>query len=372
MSCTNDGETVLRPGRRGFTAIVFLFVGAAGSVAADRPERAADCPRCGWAPPATSTTCRVSTVRELTEAVRRARTGSTILLEDGVYLLDRMIDLNVPALVLRSRSGQRSQVILRGGGIDERTVGVALSISAAGVVLADLTVGAVGFHGVQVRGERSASKAVLHNVLVMDTGQQLVKGSAAKNGRSADHGLIACSSFQYSEHAPSDYTNGVDFLNARGWVIRDNYFLRIRGPRERDHSAGPAILFWGGSGDTIVERNLVLDCSRGIALGLIPTANDHRGGVIRNNLVVNLNAWADEGIEANNSPGVRIEHNTVLVEGRLPWSISLRFAGTEALVSNNLTSRSIILRDGAHARLRGNVADARATGLSIPGAGSSG
>ena len=339
------------------------------SVGGSCPSHGAECRRCGWAPPKTTATLTVRRTAELVEALGRVRPGTTILLEDGVYRLRRMLDISVPDVVLRGKRGDRSQVVLCGNGMDERKVGVALSVNAPRVVVADLTVGSVGFHGIQVRGEQGASNVVLHNILVIDTGQQLVKGSTAENGKTADHGLIACSAFEYSDHAPSDYTNGVDILKGKGWVIRDNFFLRIRGPREKGWGAGPAILFWVGSQDTAVERNLVLDCYRGIALGLVSRSSgpqkdeknpfDHRGGVIRNNVVCNLNPWADEGIEANDSPGVRVEHNTVLVEGKLPWSISIRFSATTALVRNNLSNRQILLREGARAELKGNVTDAR-------------
>jgi hypothetical protein len=206
-----------------------------------------------------------------------------------------------------------------------------------------------------------------------------VKGSTSGNGKSADRGLIACSTFLYTDHAPSDYTNGVDILSATGWVVRDNYFHRIRGPRESGYSCGPAILFWVGCRDTVVERNLLLDCYRGIALGLVARSqkpspegaepHDHRGGVIRSNIVCNLNDWADEGIEVNDAPGLRIEHNTVLVEGKVPWSISVRFPDTQALVRNNLTNRQILLRDGGRAEQQGNVTSAKADWFTDPSRG---
>jgi hypothetical protein len=82
---------------------------------------------------------------------------------------------------------------------------------------------------------------------------------------------------------------------------------------------------------------------------------DHRGGVIRQNVVVNLNEWADEGIEANAAPDVRIEFNTVLVEGSLTWSISVRFPQTSGVIRNNLTARQVLFRDGGSATLEGNV-----------------
>jgi hypothetical protein len=167
---------------------------------------------------------------------------------------------------------------------------------------------------------------------------------------------------------PSDYTDGVDLIGTKDWVIRDNRFLRIRGPREKRWSAGPAILAWGNSEGTIVERNVIIDCFRGIALGLGPgafsqprggpTQVDHRGGIIRNNVVVNLNSWADEGIEVNAAPDVRIEFNTVFLEGELPWSISIRFPQSSASVRNNLSSRRVISRNGGTLNVEGNVADA--------------
>ena len=99
--------------------------------------------------------------------------------------------------------------------------------------------------------------------------------------------------------------------------------------------------------------------------GIEPKTNDgsgqpdHEGGIIRRNAVCNLNPWADEGIEVNASPGARVEHNTVLVEGKVPWSISIRFPTASARVWNNLSNRQIILRDGAKADLKANVGNAQ-------------
>ena len=72
-----------------------------------------------------------------------------------------------------------------------------------------------------------------------------------------------------------------------------------------------------------------------------------------------MNPWADEGIEANAARDIRIEHNTVLSEGVVPWSISIRYPVTSAIVRNNLTSRQVLLRDGGRADMAGNVAGAR-------------
>ncbi|WP_169978982.1 right-handed parallel beta-helix repeat-containing protein [Tautonia rosea] len=297
-----------------------------------------------------------------------ARPNTTILLKEGTYRLRRMIDINTSDVVLRGERGDPDRVMLLGAGMNERQVGVALSLSASRITLADITVGNVGFHGIQVRGEKRADHCMFHNVRVINTGQQLLKGSMGSDGRGPHRGTVACSRFAYSSHAPSDYTNGVDVLGGRGWTVRQTIFQRIRGPEGRPQ-AGPAILFWRGSAETLIEGNLVLDCYRGIALGLTnqpeggqgnqAAFSDHLCGAIRRNVVWNLNRWADEPIEANACPGVRIEHNTVLVEGKMPWSISVRFPSTDADVLNNLTNRRIMARDGARLAEQGNITDAR-------------
>jgi len=286
----------------------------------------------------------------------------------GEYRLDRMLDISTPSLVLRGADHDFSKTILRGAGMTEQAVGVAISVSAPQVTIADMTIGYVGFHGIQVRGERGASQVMIHNVHIVDTGQQLIKGSTDGGPMHADEGVVACSTLEYSDHAPSDYTNGVDVLGGNGWSVHDNTLRRIRGPADRRFASGPAILFWANSQDTRIERNTIIDSFRGIAFGLGPGASralarngearfDHQGGSIRNNVVVNMHDWADEGIELNAARGATVDHNTVVTLG-LPWSISVRFAGATAQVRNNLTSRQVILRDGGEATQRGNVAGA--------------
>lgn len=336
------------------------------------------CRRCGWKPPG-GPTVTVSTVAELERAVASVRPGDTILLANGSYALRRMIDIRTADVTLRGKSGDRTRVVLHGAGMTGDSVGVAISVSAPGVTIADLTIRDVGFHAIQVRGEQGASRFTLHNARLQDTGQQLLKGSVSQQSMYADDGLVACSEFAYTKNAPSDYTNGVDLLATRGWVIRDNRFDRIRGPESGGWQAGPTILVWAAAEGTLVERNLIVDSFRGIALGLTEDPSryarngersyDHKDGRIRNNVIVNLNPWSDTGIEANASRGVRIDHNTVFVEGKTPWAIDVRFSTSDALVRNNLTNRRVFQRAGASVTLDGNVMSARAAWFVNPSTG---
>ena len=335
---------------------------------ADEKDVAGECERCGWKRPKAAAVVRVGTANLLHKAVKHARSGGTILVEDGGYELSRQLHITAKGVTLRGMNGERSRVVIVGGGMVDDDVGVGISVAASNVTIADLAVGNLRYHGIQVRGERGAKRTTIHNVRIFDCGQQLLKGSAGFDKQYADEGLVACSTFEYSTHAPSDYTNGVDVLAGKGWKVRDCVFRNIRGPQSRGGACGPAILFWANSIDTVVERNLLVDCYRGIALGLKPGLNkrsrdgekrlDHQGGVVRQNVICNLQGWADEGIEINGCSDFVVEQNTVFVEGKLPWSIGVRFPRSNGIVRNNLTSRRVIFRDGGVARLSCNIGGA--------------
>jgi hypothetical protein len=157
----------------------------------------------------------------------------------------------------------------------------------------------------------------------------------------------------------SCYTNGIDVTGGARWQIRDSVIRRVR--CQNGNLAGPAILLWQGASDSLVERNLILDSSRGIAMGLIG-ASDHTGGMIRNNLI-RWNPGASYAVDVpiyTTSPNARILHNTVLTRGRYANAIEVRFAGASGVeVAHNLHDAAILPRDGAAPALTGNVGAAQ-------------
>jgi hypothetical protein len=189
------------------------------------------CPVCAWQPPVGKRTVDVNDVGRLERAVAEAKPGDTIRIADGTYELRRTLDIKVPNVAVIGRSGDPTRVILQGRGMTNDDVGVAVSVGAADVTIADVTIRRVANHAIQVRGENGASRFVLHNARLADTGQQMLKGSLSIGSTAyADDGLVACSQFAYTVSGPSDYTDGVDLIGASGWTIRDNRFERIRGP----------------------------------------------------------------------------------------------------------------------------------------------
>jgi hypothetical protein len=308
----------------------------------------------------------VSDVAELRSALENAVPGTTILIADGTYDLAGGIDLNVntPGVTLRGASGRRDDVIIVGGGNN-------VAIFADDCTVADLTLRSPTHHNVQVHGEVGVLRTKIYNAHLLEAGQQFVKVSTGvgTGGKFADDGLVACCLIEYTTHAPSSYTNGVDVLAGKGWVIRDNVFRRIRGP---DGVSGPTILLWRNCLDTIVTRNVLVECWRGIALGLGPPDDfsrggssvlyDHQNGLVENNVIVALEEEADAPIENSYALNSRIIHNTMYTaSSAVPWSIEYRFQGTTAVIKNNLANRSIVNRSPGEAAgiEEGNVTDAR-------------
>jgi hypothetical protein len=225
------------------------------------------------------------------------------------------------------------------------------NVPASGFTLADVTVGWVANHAVQIHS--SADDARIHNVGFVDTGEQMMKVSFVEGDpESAERGEVSCSLFEYTAGVgPQYYIGGIDAHQAHDWVVRDNTFRGIRSP-EAD-LAEHAIHFWSLSRNTVVERNVISDCDRGIGLGL--GDRGHVGGIVRNNLV---RTTRDVGIGLESADGARVLHNSIVADN-YPNAVEYRFGGTTGVeIANNLTIGAIAGRDGASGSEAGNVSGA--------------
>ena len=315
--------------------------------------------------------------------VQGAASGTTILLHDGVYDMSagdatsRLV-FATPGVTLRSFSGERDAVVLDG---DYQTDEL-ISVVASGVTIADLTVREAYNHPIHVSGGSAPiSGTRLHNLRVVDPGQQAIKINA--NGQAwADFGTIECSSIELTDAGRSQvrdncYTGGVDGHSARGWVIRGN---RISGFWCAAGLSEHGVHFWSASRDTVVEENVIVDCARGVGFGLGQTGANrvypddpypgvgylgHVDGAIRNNFVAasDPDLFAsqfgfDAGIAIEQARTVLVAHNSV-VSTQAPFSsIEWRWGNTIATVLNDLVSHNLRARDGAQAVLAGNLTGA--------------
>jgi hypothetical protein len=295
------------------------------------------------------------------DEANRAGTVSAIVLLDGSYRLTRPLRITADGLTIRSASGVREQVVLRGNGMRKTArVDNLIEVNGSRVSLVGLTLAEAGNHLVQLRGERDADHFRLINCVLRDAYQQLLKVTSERDGEpSADFGVIRGSSFEYTaDRGPNYYIGGVDLHSGKRWRIEGNSFRNIASPAGR--VAEHAIHIWKNSADNVVRNNLIINSDRGIGFGLTRDWFRHnRGGEISGNVIVHTrpsDPFADVGIALENSPGTVVRDNVVFLGHGYPNAIEYRFPDTEGVViSGNTTNKAITGRDGARALVEGNV-----------------
>jgi hypothetical protein len=319
--------------------------------------------------------------------VDQAAPGTTILLSKGTYPISRTLVFREPDVTLRSKSGNRDDVILDGnqGGLPLRSLNFIpeiIAISASRVTIAGITVRYARDHAIHAYPGPAATDnmehLLLHDLHIYDCGQQLIKvnsnGSKAQP-RWVDRSILECSLVEFidnsvmEDHGSYYYTGGLDAHGGMNWILRWNQFRNIqRQGKMMEH----AVHFWSKSRGTLIENNRFENVWRAIGFGMQTTAGafqrryadgvgdepyyDHIGGIIRNNLVFNkADIHLETGIELMNVLGVEVYHNTIVSLSTPFNSMEYRYPNTRVVMKNNLCSHSIMEREGAQAQLAGNL-----------------
>lgn len=311
---------------------------------------------CGALPAPTNAIYDVDTVPALVQAVQDANQNGgnrTIRVAAGTYNLGQTLLISQPNISIRGATGDRGDVALLGAGMSSNMPHIFL-VRADRFTVADLTLGRVANHGIQIQGELDADDLLVHNVRFIDTGEQMLKGSfnPADTSVGSDRGVVRCSRFEYTAGiGPQFYIGGIDVHNGADREVRDNVFADIRSPD--GNLAEHAIHFWSGSSNTLVERNVIVDCDRGIGFGL--GDRGHNGGLIRNNMVYTTR---DVGIGLESAQGTQVLNNSVYADN-YGSAIEYRFGATSGVtIRGNLTRGSIWARDGASGIVSNNYTSA--------------
>ncbi|MCE9545056.1 MAG: hypothetical protein K8T25_06005 [Planctomycetia bacterium] len=318
-------------------------------------------------PKPTGRVVTVGDVNSLYNAVAALQSNTTIVLRKGTYQLTRPVNIAAALtnVALCGETGNYNDVVLKGAGMRNLAVyhGV-MADRVNGLLIADMTIGWVGYHPISLNPNQLRNVHIYHCRLV-DAGEQFIKVSFKDAATAIHSGIVEYCVMEYTTFGPNDgYTNGVDVLGGRDWIIRHNLFRNIR--TQTGPSAGPAVLCWQGAANTRCEQNTFLNCDRAISFGLVDaaTGHDHTGGVVANNFISVNKAQvphSDVGIYVGDSPGTKVWHNTVWNERAYPNAIEVRFPGsTGVMVQNNLSDSRVTLRDGATATITGNQATATA------------
>ena len=314
----------------------------------------------------------VSTEPQLQQAFRSLTSNTTILIQPGTYRLTGTLHVSgsLNNVTVRGATNSRDDVVLLGPGMTDASVpnGIWTGGGVAQITIANLTIRDFYNHCVILNAGTESPR--LYNLRLLNAGQQIMKSNPDGVGGGVDDGVVEYSIIEYSTTSRDYYTNGVDVLGGRRWTIRHNLFRNIRAPSGQ--LAGPAVLMWRGSADSVTEGNTFIDCQRAVAYGLDPTnPPDHAGGIIRNNFIYRKSAQpGDAGIIVFGSPNTVVAHNTVLLSGTYGAAIEYRFGqATGVQIVNNLTDAAIVQRDGASATVSGNYAQATAAMFVDAGSG---
>lgn len=340
--------------------------------------------RCAPLPAASGEVIMVTPAQadDLPDIVARAASGATILLADGTYRSSRdgegsrRLNFRTPGVTLRSASGNAGAVIIDG----EYKTKEIINISADDVTIAEVTIMHAEDHLIHATGN-GAEHIVgvkLHGLRLWDAGEQFIKVNGSGQGGFVDDGELTCSFFELTDAGRPNieragggcYTGGIDTHSAQGWHVADNHFKDIycAGEGLAEH----AVHFWRNSRDTVVERNIIENCARGIGFGLNPALDrrsyddnpypgvgliEHIDGVIQNNMIFADIPFYDTGIELQHARGTRVDHNTVMSTPSATGffsSIDYRFEVTQVTLRNNI-ARRITSRNGGNATLGSNI-----------------
>ena len=321
-------------------------------------------------PPPAGAVVNVSTEPQLQAAVQQLVSNTTIVLAPGTYQLTSTLYINgtFANIAIRGGTNNRDDVVLRGPGMANASYGnVPYGIwtggNVQGITIANLTIRDVYFHPIIFNAGTQSPR--VYNVRLNDAGQQFLKSNPDGAGGGVSNGIVEYSVIDYTTTAKDAYTNGVDVHTGANWIIRHNLFRNIVAPAGA--LAGPAVLMWNSSSNTLTEGNTFLNCARGIAYGLLdlPSGFDHSGGIIRNNFFHRLSTQpGDVAIGIADSPNTKVLNNTIFVSGTYGSPIEYRFAGTTGtLLENNLLDGVIWQRDGASGTDQNNLTDRKSTRL---------
>lgn len=325
---------------------------------------------------AQQTTVVVSTVSELRNAVSAANSAGgnrLILVADGTYTLNDTLYVNAPNITIAGQSGDRTRVIIQGDAMSASAqVGNVIRVAGSHFQLRHVTVQRGRWHAIQIVGEANADYPVIRDCILRDAYEQLLKVSIDQNNLSvsSDHGLVENCIFEYSAGiGPQWYIGGIDAHGSKNWVVRGNTFRSIISPGQAVSQF--AIHFWNGSADNLVERNLIINCDRGIGFGLDGRPNS--GGIIRNNMIYHAGQtgqYMSAGISIIESPGTRVYNNSVFLEHNFDWAIDYRFPSTSGVqIVNNLTNKQVLRRDNASGTVSHNVTNAQRSWFVDPSSG---
>ena len=316
----------------------------------------------------------VSNTSQLNTVMGSLVSGDEVVLAPGTYNIltgGHTYGISVPNVTIRGATGNRDDVILYGGGINNPSaVQECLQIYANDVTIKDLTISDFYMHAIHF--QPNTYRSVINNVHTLNNGEQHMKGAVNNYDGVIENCLLEQTVQRDDAHPeirPNGYVGGIDLHGAIRFNIHDNVVSHIKGLNDYGDAG---IFLWNNSQNNVIERNLTVGCQKGIALGNYSGNNQGtwncQDTIVRNNFVVAENN-NDIGIELWYTKNCKILYNTVYrtTIGDPDWFRTIQF-GDISSVSFKTTNLQIgynIVRGqilnsataGATYTLTGNLVD---------------
>src|SRR5262249_35553225 len=159
----------------------------------------------------------------------------------------------------RGATGKASDVVIKGDAVFDTSApytgsaiwgpgsGISGSIaygiylsSVQGITIADLTFEDFVMHAIIIVA--GVQSPFLHHVVMIDVGEQFLKANPDGMGGGVNNGIVEYCTMEFTTGAPNNYTNGVDLITAKNWIIRNNLFKNIRTTNTLATTGGPVAL----------------------------------------------------------------------------------------------------------------------------------
>lgn len=312
-----------------------------------------------------SRTVDVATVEALRSAVSDAQDGDVILVADGTYELGGFLGLyGKRNVMLRGASGDPAKVVLKGRGweaVDHQDDILRIG-DCESITVSHLTFAECHAYGIKVEAEKLPRDVHIINCHFYNIATRAIKGSTSQTGVAAGGSIQFCR-FENSKIPSADwqydgnYISAIDMMALEDWTVSDNTFLNIRGATGGGRAA---IFLWVRSKRLTVERNVIVGCDRGIALGNPSGSTNFVEGILhaedsicRNNVIV---AGKDSAFELSWVNDVKIYNNSIYRDDAGGRGIrAIQKIGVLEIANNLVRGQILIEEEGADARIQNNV-----------------
>jgi len=298
----------------------------------------------------------------LEEAIHDAVSGDTVeVAPDQFQLCDVIYINNKDNLTIKGKTSKPTIF----GNLDANKEVMFEVYNSSNLTIENLSLTDTYSHCVHITGE--SNNFILKDLNMKNAYEGHVKiNLTSGNGPFSDNGIIENCDIGYDFPPNSNDFHGTDIYGinisgVQGTIVRDCTFKNIKHPDYNPQNPatpiGWGIYSKGNAQDTVIENNILENCGIAISFGNggcdngCPCRNndctyEHRGGIIRNNVVDNTLEYA---IEINNSIDYKIYNNTL-------WSTMNPFGGDTTIdiifcnndsgssIANNICSQSIWCR----------------------------